>query len=168
MKKFLITAICLTFFFVGLVGCGGAKEPDATDEYFAYTLQEDGTYSIAAKDKSNLPERVEIPATFQGRKVTAITTEGFRGCQGIRELILSPNIKALNSGFVYCKNLKYAEIPQSVKSMGGGFGECTALSRIKYEGTQDEWENIAKSGSWAAFVSDCTIECTDGNLWVGE
>ena len=38
------------------------------DEYFVFSLMDDGTYSVRAKDVNNMPAEVIIPATHQGKR----------------------------------------------------------------------------------------------------
>ena len=47
-------------------------------EILKFAKKEDGTYSVYAGDKENMPKHLEIPSSYEGIPVTAI---GRRGLQ---------------------------------------------------------------------------------------
>ena len=165
--KFLAVSILLISMVLSLAGCFGGGEKKVEDEYFVYTLLSDNTYSIAAKDKSNLPAELYIPQTFKGKLVTKIAEKGFSNCKGLEYVVLSDKITSIgNEAFARCTSLTHVEIPKSVTAIGkGAFGECTNLGYFEYLGTMEDWGKILKSGNWDVYIEKIyVINCFDGQI----
>ena len=65
------------------------------------------------------------------------------------------------STFAYCENLTDITIPKSVTSIGmSAFYECKRV-RITYDGTEAEWERIAKNKGWNYVKKYITVCCAD-------
>ena len=78
-----------------------------------------------------------IPAIYEGYPVTAI--EG--------------------SAFSYCSGLTSISIPDSIVQIGAyAFYECTGLTDVYYNGTQEQWNAIA-IGEENALLTDATLHC---------
>ncbi|MBO4501242.1 MAG: leucine-rich repeat domain-containing protein, partial [Clostridia bacterium] len=80
---------------------------EATPEsYFVFTLLNDGTYSIKAKDVNDLPETVVIPAFYEGAKVTRVAYNGFCGCPGLKKVVVPSTVRYIQSeAFANCFDL---------------------------------------------------------------
>lgn len=163
----IILTVVVVSIVLSLAGCSGGKEKKLEDEYFVYTLLDDNTYSIAAKDKNNLPTEVYIPQTFNGKLVTKIAERGFYNCKGVEYVVLSDKITSIgNEGFARCTSLTHVEIPKNVTAFGkGAFGECSNLGYIEYLGTVSDWESILKSSNWNVYIDKiCVVNCFDGQI----
>lgn len=84
------------------IHCGEAdpdyvEEPPTANEYFIFTLLDNGTYRISANPDAVLPERVIIPKTYNDAKVTEL---GSLAGQDIRSLVISKNIKFIDYSFL--------------------------------------------------------------------
>ncbi len=127
-------------------GCGDISSEPTADEYFIFTELEDGTYSVAAKDVTNMPKVVVIPAEYNGKAVTKIAdfafidadleTENNGGdtsfCTEMTQVIIPDSVVTIgNYAFPYCMSLENVIIPDSVTSIGmGAFGGCISLKSI--------------------------------------
>ena len=130
MKKFLtilsvllVSAICA----IGLTACGGESG------YFKFTLLEDGTYEIAAKDKNILPQEIVLPSEYNGKAVTAIGDRAFSYCVHLKFVTIPDSITRIGQeAFFDCAELKQIVIPDSVTSIGiQAFYMCRDLSTVR-------------------------------------
>lgn len=100
-----------------------------TDEkYFSFTLLEDGTYSVSAKDKNNMPALVIIPDTYKGVKVTSIPDSAFYRCNEITGVKIGDNVVTIGySAFANCYNLTDLVLGKSITSIeGSAFNDCNS------------------------------------------
>ncbi|MBR6921300.1 MAG: leucine-rich repeat protein [Clostridia bacterium] len=112
--------------------CGKEKLIETPDEYFTFTLLEDDTYEIKAKDISNTPENVVIPEEHDGRAVTSIGFNAFAGCVGLESVTMPDCVASICSGaFFSCRNLKSVTICNGVTSIGDrAFFKCVSLESV--------------------------------------
>lgn len=104
---------------------GGYDENATPAEYFTFTSLSDGTYSIKAKDVTNMPEDVVLPSIYNGKLVTQIGEHAFfsmilfKPCETIKSVIIPNTITYIGEGaFWQCPNLLDVTFPDSVKEMG--------------------------------------------------
>ena len=155
MKKLVaILVLCMTCVFcaVGFVACDkgksdGVQEKQGAedagnntdnysqptgDEYFNFTLLEDDTYAIRAKDVNNMPANVVLPKNHDGKSVTSVGDLAFYHCSGLTSVTIPDSVTSI--GFVAfgnCISLQSVIIPDSVTSMGESlFGNCISLTSI--------------------------------------
>lgn len=103
-----------------------------SDEYFTFELLKDGTYSIKAKDNTNMPKEVSIPSKHDGKDVTVINAEAFYYCPDIIKIAIPDTITSIGDmAFRYCNSLEKVVIGKGVTSIGyGAFYSCENLSDI--------------------------------------
>lgn len=92
---------------------GGGYDENATPaEYFTFTLLGDGTYSIKAKNPTNMPENIVFPSKYGGKAVTVIEENAFLTSEGlpagiIQSVYIPKSITTIDfQAFVFEKNLK--------------------------------------------------------------
>ena len=106
---------------------------------------------------------ISLPAS-----VTSIGNDAFNGCKGLTELMLPEGLTSIGmTAFNGCSGLTSMNIPESVTSIATGvfwnctslasvtlpgsltsigndaFQNCPALTDVYYNGTEDEWTNVA-------------------------
>ena len=115
-----------------------AGEPATPDEYFIFTLLENGTYSVRAKNRNKMPAKVVLPSSYNGKAVTEITdgslTRGaFFACKDITKIVIPESISRIgNYAFENCIGLTEIKIPDSVTSIGcAAFSYCIDLIIIE-------------------------------------
>ncbi len=102
MKKVLIIlAIPLL-----LLSCSNKESYDSysdeLDKTFSFTLLEDGTYGISAKNKE-ITGDIVIPDFYRGKKVTHVEDDGFERCEKTTSLTIGKNITTIGKrAFFLC------------------------------------------------------------------
>lgn len=127
----------------------GPEKPEPTpDEYFTFTLLDDGTYEIKAKNVNNMPENVIIPDKHDGKAVTSIGESAFSYCSKLTSVTIPDSVKLIgNSAFYSCSGLCSVPIPGNVTEIGGSaFEDCISLSSVTIPGSATSVGNYAFSG----------------------
>ncbi len=114
-------------------------ENPTADEYFYFTLLEDNTYSVSAKDINNLPEKLVIPTEYKGADVeealpvTTIESNGFKGCSSIKSVTFLNTITNIKDyAFSECVNLEEIKC-LTIESIGTqAFSKCSNLTSIAF------------------------------------
>ena len=85
-----------------------------------------------------------------GSGLKKISKSAFMGT-GLLDLALPDGLVGIGaSAFRQCSDLQNVFIPKSVTYIGTlAFSECISLSSIRYEGSEEEWNNIEKEANWA-------------------
>lgn len=153
MKKYtaLVTALILSMVLL-LAGCGGpslnAKEGEPADGF----LWENNYSEITITGYQGASNNLRIPEKINGKPVTLIRAEAFKGfqalksveipgtikkvagafknCENLAKVTLKDGIEDISEAFAHCTALKEIEIPDSVQKMRGAFVGCTALETV--------------------------------------
>lgn len=111
------------------------------DEYFNFTLLEDGTYSIGVKleYQYSMPSLVVIPSSYNGVPVTAIDEfafmpdrNGYNGNKTIISIIIPESVKKIGmAAFSNCESLTSIKLPSSITYISASaFQVCTNLKDV--------------------------------------
>ena len=113
-------------------------------ETFTYGNPVYTNFTIAADNRSQIGytgatgENLVIPATFQGAdgtwyKVTAIKTEAFMSCTGLKSVVIPDTVTSIDlRAFALCTSLTSINIPGSVTNLGSSiFHGCTGLKNVE-------------------------------------
>jgi hypothetical protein len=127
--------------------------------------------------KVNLSEGLEV-----------IEHEAFCGCSMISQMKLPSTVKEIGAMafagcnftsfewprviptmtvnvFLDCASLETVFIPSTVtKIQPAVFNYCRSLTRIEFEGTMEQWNNLPKGDEWDGRTPDYIIVCSDGTL----
>lgn len=123
--------------------CGGTSE-----EYFEFTLLDDGTYSIKARNVRYMPSEIIIPSTYNGKLVSTIAYSAFYNdfdsCR-FNSVVIPDSITTIGDyAFLWCYDLTSIVIPDSVTSIGdSAFYDCERLTRVVIG------DNVKSIGSYA-------------------
>ena len=132
LKALILSLFILSLTVFGVVGCIEPKAYEATpNEYFTFTELADGSYSIKAKDVTNLPEKLYIPEEYNDKSVSQIDAKGFMSAS-ITELCLPSNVKVVGANaFNDCKNLSKIYFNKGLVEIGAGaFYGCSSLAEL--------------------------------------
>lgn len=136
--------------FLEWLKCEGTSE--GTDGLEFYPL-DDGTYAVGAGKAKYLSE-ISIPATYRGKTVSGIVSDGFNACTSLKRLTFSQSTKLItisDGAFSGCALLESISIPDSVTAIGANaFNGCASLKDI----------TINQSSSLSTIGEKAFAECT--------
>jgi hypothetical protein len=97
--------------------------------YLNFNLLSDDTYEVSCEDIDTLPIVLVIPATYQGKSVSAIAEYAFQACSELTSITIPDSVKRIrDDAFVACSGLTSITIPDSVTSIGSyAFNGCNSL-----------------------------------------
>lgn len=93
----------------------------------------DGSDSYSVSDcDSSVAGTVTVPGTYNGKPVTAIGENAFRGCSGITAITLPDSITSIgDSAFYNCTGLTELVLPEKVVYIGSyAFSGCEQLKKL--------------------------------------
>lgn len=127
------------------------------DNLESVIFEENSNLKSIAKDLLSSCEKLQS-IVIPGSAAT-IGSDAFVGCVTLESVILSEGVESIDKGaFLSCYSLESIEIPTSVKSIGAyAFENSQKLSVIKYRGTEEQWETIAKDAEWDAYMGEYKI-----------
>ena len=113
------------------VNVGAVVEEKPDPKGLAFKLLPDGTYEVSA-DSAKYSEKIEIPASFDGKLVTKISEGAFADAPYLTEIVIPETVTAIgNNAFKGCMALEIVSIPNSVTEIGNqAFDGCSALETI--------------------------------------
>lgn len=93
--------------------------------------------------------------------------EAFEFCRSLTSVTIPNSVTSIgDDAFGWCSGLKNVIIGNGVTSIGeSAFKGCSGLTKINFEGTISQWNEIKKSDDWSYGVSSwCEVCCTDGTI----
>lgn len=97
---------------------------DENDEITSYQV-------VGVEDDAKNAENIEIPATYNGKPVTAVGKKAFYGCK-MKSVTIPESVTDVGEqGFYYCVNLESVSLPESVTVIDyEAFSTCAALKTV--------------------------------------
>lgn len=87
------------------------------EDYFIFTENEDGTYSVSPNDISSLPAELTIPGVHNGKIVSVVS--GFENCNSIVTLTIPSEVDTIAEfAFISCNSLSTVIIEDGVETIG--------------------------------------------------
>lgn len=121
----------------------------------------DGVTSIVSSAFCNTGiEYVEIPGSVE-------YLSGFSSCSKLQTVYIKEGVKHIwdSGAFKNCENLETITIPSTIESIyDTAFKGCTALSRVHYNGTVEEWRELYGSTKIFEDIEDVIVLCTPGAI----
>ena len=103
------------------------SETTGDTSYLMFGLLDNDTYTVRIKDEYiSTITGVDIPSTYNGKKVTQITEGGFQNCTKLKRITIPKTITTIN---------------------GDAFKSCSVLKNVYYEGELEDWLKLTISGN---------------------
>lgn len=134
---------------VALLSFGGCKDgnDDVNDEEkeLEFSLLDSGSYSVSVGNMQD-EEYIEIPSSKNGRFVTEIAHDGFKGAK-LKKISIPSTIKKIGgNAFAECEFLESIELPSSLESVGySAFSKCRSLSSMTLYNTHVKHEGVIRT-----------------------
>ena len=134
--------------------------PDSVNYGFKYSLNADGnSYSVTGLDYDNSTDhKLVIPASYNGKTVTAIAANAFKSKYGIIEMQIPSTVTTIgNNAFNFCYDLTKVIFYGEVKLGERAFASCDELSVININ-------KVTEMGAFCFLDTAITIVETNANL----
>ena len=108
-------------------------------------------------------EEFQIP-----NNIISIYKSAFFRCLKLTSITISNSVISIGEGaFFACTSLENVVIGSGVKTIEDfAFSNCYKLSKITYNGTKSQWDNIKKGKDWKTSSKIEIIQCIDGDFKV--
>ncbi len=124
---------CLSMILAVLLLCGGIVSVSLAEgeDLYEYTVNGKNVVITGVKDKEI--KKAEVPAEIDGKKVTAIGSQAFYGCNDLKTVVLPEGLQKIEyCAFENCTELESINIPDSLTTIGGeAFAACFELENIE-------------------------------------
>lgn len=134
--------------------------PDSVNYGFKYSLNADGnSYSVTGLDYDNSTDhKLVIPASYNGKPVTAIAANAFKSKYGIIEMQIPSTVTTIgNYAFNFCYDLTKVIFYGEVKLGERAFSSCDELSVININ-------KVTEMGAFCFLNTAITIVETNAKL----
>ena len=128
----IISVVLAAFSFAACdLGLKNKEYVPTSDNCFDF-VEIDGAYAISAKSGAVLPATVNLPAEHNGKAITTIAADGFKGTQ-ITKVVLPASYKEIKErAFKECAALKTVSLAAVEKIGNQAFADCEKLSVVNY------------------------------------
>ena len=98
--------------------------------------------------------------------VTYIGSYAFYNCGAMIGVTIPDSVQTIGDcAFQGCSGIVQVVIPKSVVYISAhAFADCTKLTTLIFEGTMEEWNNIAKELGWNKNMPATKVICSDGTI----
>ena len=99
---------------------------------FIHIIESDSYCIRRPKPGIKLPDKISLPSTYKGKKVTRIGDSAFRKCADMISLVIPDSVTSIgDSAFYYCTSLTSVVIGDSVTAIGSNaFYGCSSLTGV--------------------------------------
>lgn len=125
IRNMVLSAFSVLIFAVGMsadfttVDGSDIYDVFSGDKRFSYCIGLDGNITIKATDNAEFENKLDIPSSIDGKKVTAIADRAFVGQQNITRVVIPESVEKIGkSAFSNCYKLDKIEIKGTITDIG--------------------------------------------------
>ena len=121
-----------------------------------------GVKNLAFLPTETAPATAEIRSIVLPESVTEIGDGAFAFCINLTDISLGGSVERLGANAFYCcTSLSSVTLSESLESIDMGcFSACDALKDVYYDGSYEDWQNVAKDDNGK--LSDVTVHYAKG------
>ena len=126
---------CVILFATFIVGASSSPD-DFCGRMFQVVEHESGCFieqpsADERLDWTNLPRRIVLPDTFNGKKIVGISHRAFYGCTNVEEVVVGKYVEEISfESFCECVGLRRIILPDTVRRIKiGAFRRCVNLEQ---------------------------------------
>ena len=87
--------------------------------------------TVAVTRSPNATGNIVILSEVEGKNVTKIESNAFKGCKGLTSMTISESVTLIESNaFKGCAGLTSVTIPKNISVVSGAFADCASLMNI--------------------------------------
>ncbi len=121
-----------------------SSEKEEASEGLEYTLSEDETYYVCTGVGDVSTRKIVIASTYEGLPVKEIGAGAFAEDEFITSIVLPDSVTKIGEvAFKHCTSIKTVDLGKGVQVIENtAFNSCSALTKVIYTGTVDDWVMI--------------------------
>lgn len=173
IRKILVASVAVVAIALPLTACGrsggsnGSSNSDRDnanneyaleyeyDGYGAYTVTGFSDGYLAIVEEGDDVSTLEIPSSYMGKAVTAISDKAFNNCDFLYEVKIPDSVTYVGaSAFSSCDQLRRLDMGNRVKYIAeNAFDSCYSLSKVMYWGSVADWCSITFDNAYSNPIS---------------
>ncbi len=121
-----------------------SSEKEEASEGLEYTLSEDETYYVCTSVGDASTRKIVIAPTYEGLPVKEIGARAFAEDEFITSIVVPDSLTKIGEwAFAGCTSIKTVDLGKGVQVIeNSAFVSCSALTKVNYTGTIDDWVMI--------------------------
>lgn len=134
IRQIIISAIFVSCLTLSMLFAGCSLFSDKASDLFEFNSKVGDTYYIKSIKSKDITE-LEIPESYNNKKITGIEKSAFADCTSLKKVVIPEGIEEIGANaFDNCTALETISLPNSLSKIGtDAFNECSSLKYFTFE-----------------------------------